>query len=116
MRFAHGSLNSALSSEGHDLAVDWPPAKSNTVRLSAGFRKNKRDNVVDSASGTWALFRLIAKSSYAAADANGTATWSNHGIKDGVPVRLEIKHVNGVPLLQPGWMGNALRCVSTVAR
>lgn len=113
--FRHDVKDTRFNKQTFDGVVTWPAQRATVARIAARFKKNRRDDLVDSTNGTWALFRLVANSSYEGTDRTGTATWTPK-VKDASPVRLVFTYPTGVPVLQPGWMGDKLSCVSQVTK
>ena len=113
--FRHDVKDTRFNKTTFDGVVTWPATRANVARIAARFKKNRRDVLVDSTSGTWALFRLVANSKYEGSDQTGTATWPPK-VKDAVPVTLVFTYPSGVPVLEPGWMGSTLSCEAQVTK
>ena len=97
--------------------VVWPAEGGRDAKLEATFKKNKPVTVA-SASGEWALFRLVYQARF---DGAGHAEFNaptGKDVKDAVPVVVEFDALNavaGVPVLKRGWLGG-MTCVAQVTQ
>jgi type VI secretion system protein ImpL len=112
----NGSRSARFDASTPRNEVVWPAEGGRDARLEATFKKNKPVTVA-SASGEWALFRLVYQARF---DGAGRAEFNAPGkdVKDAVPVVVEFDALNalpGVPVLKRGWLGG-MTCVSQVTR
>jgi type VI secretion system protein ImpL len=101
-----------LDAKSFENLVTWPATNGRDADLQAVFKKNKPTKV-KSATGDWAIFRLVASADQF--PGNG-ATWNVSG-KDAQPVTLRFKAQRGqaADLLTRGWMGR-MSCVPQVTK
>ncbi len=107
----HGGREAKFDSKTPRNEVVWPAESGREAKLEAQFKKNKPVTVA-SATGEWALFRLVAQA--AKFDGVGHAEWSATG-KDAVPVVVEFDAPSGLPVLKRGWLGG-MTCVAQVTQ
>lgn len=97
--------------------LEWPiPAGSAQsakleAEVSARFGRTNRTTLADE-TGEWALFRLIGK---------GAGTWGNGELKvtyseGDRTVVVGYTFAGGLPLMQRGWLGQALTCPAPVVK
>jgi type VI secretion system protein ImpL len=116
--FRHGPKESRFNDKTPGNVVTWPQLpQGNTASIEAQFARNKPVQIV-SASGEWALFRMVGKGS---TDANGRhviVTWpAPAGAKDAQPVVVDFEFLDasGAPVLKKGWLGG-FSCPLQVAK
>ncbi len=114
----HGSKEARFNQNTPQNAVIWPQLpQGNTASIEAQFGKNKLVTVA-SATGEWALFRMVAKGT---TDANGRhviVTWpAPAGAKDAqqIVIDFEFLDASGAPVLKKGWLGG-FNCASVAAQ
>jgi len=115
--FRHGPKVSPFNEKSPQSVVTWPQMpQGNTASIEAQFAKNK-PVVVASATGEWALFRMVAKGT---TDANGRhvlVTWpAPAGARNAqqVVIDFEFLDASGAPILKRGWLGG-FNCSSVAA-
>lgn len=107
----HGVSEARFDARTPRNEVVWPSASGREARLDATFKRN-RSVTVTSATGEWALFRLIAQATKF--EGTGRVEWTSTA-KDAVPVVLEFDHPKGIPLLKRGWL-SGMSCVAQVTQ
>lgn len=107
----HGTSEARFDARTPRNEVVWPSESGREARLDATFKRN-RPVTVSSATGEWALFRLVAQATRF--DGNGRVEWTSTA-KDAVPVVVEFDHPKGIPLLKRGWLGG-MSCVAQVTQ
>ena len=107
----HGTSEARFDARTPRNEVVWPSESGREARLDATFKRN-RPVTVTSATGEWALFRLVAQATKF--EGTGRVEWSSTA-KDAVPVVVEFDHPKGIPLLKRGWLGG-MSCVAQVTQ
>ena len=107
----HGGREARFDAKTPRNEIVWPAESGRDARLEAQFKKNKPVTVA-SATGEWALFRLVSQASRF--EGVGRAEWSATG-KDAVPVIVEFDAPGGLPVLKRGWLGG-MTCVAQVTQ
>ncbi len=108
----HGANEAIWNSRTPRNEIVWPAAGGRDAKLEATFGKEK-PAVVASASGEWALFRLLSQAGKV--DDSGRAEWAAKG-KGAVPVVVTFDAPGGQPWLKRGWLGGQLNCVAQVTQ
>jgi len=115
--FRHGPKESRFNEKSPQNVVTWPQLpQGNTASIEAQYGRSK-PTVVASASGEWALFRLVAKGT---SEANGRivhVTWQAPKAKNALPVVIDFEFLDasGAPVLKRGWLGG-FTCAPQVAQ
>lgn len=115
--FKHGPKESRFDNKSPQHVVTWPQLpQGNTASIEAQFGRSK-PVVVASASGEWALFRLVAKGTSEAIGRTVHVTWPAPNKKDALPVVIDFEFLDasGAPVLKRGWLGG-FTCASQVAQ
>jgi type VI secretion system protein ImpL len=114
--FKHGVSVSNFDVRTPKNIVDWPQPPGSSATLEATFGKNKPAPVA-SASGEWALFRMVAKGTSDIVGREVVVTWPATTAKNSAPVVMHFELIEpaGVPVLKRAWMGG-MSCASTVAQ
>jgi len=107
----HGASDARFDARTPRNEIVWPSESGREARLEATFKRN-RPVTVASATGEWALFRLVAQATRF--DGTGRVEWAATG-RDAVPVVVEFDQPNGIPLLKRGWLGG-MTCVPQVTQ
>lgn len=107
----HGAYEARFDARTPRNEILWPPEAGREAKLEATFKKNK-PVVVASATGDWALFRLVAQATRF--EGTGRVEWAAQG-KDAVPVVVEFDSPSGMPVLKRGWLGG-MTCVGQVTQ
>jgi type VI secretion system protein ImpL len=107
----HGANDARFDARTPRNEIVWPSESGREAKLDATFKRNKPVTVA-SATGEWALFRLVAQATRF--DGAGRVEWAAKG-KDAVPVVVEFDHPKGIPLLKRGWLGG-FTCIPQVTQ
>ena len=106
--FKHNTKQSDFNNKSPQNVVTWPQLpQGNTASIEAQFGKDKKLVTVASATGEWALFRLVSKGTTDATGRTVHVTWPAPNAKNATPVVVdfELLDASGAPLLKRGWMG-----------
>lgn len=104
----HGGSRLVFNEDTPKNGIEWPAASGSGAKLEAKF--GRRDVTMAEEEGNWALFRLIAKGKGAWSGGELRATYTNG---DRGPITVIYTFPSGLPMMQEGWLGDALSCPST---
>lgn len=116
--FKHGPKESRFDSKSPQNVVTWPQLpEGNSASIEARFG-NERPTLIASATGEWALFRLVAKGASESSGRIVHVTWPAPANKrNGVPIVIDFEFLDasGAPVLKRGWLGG-FTCAPQVAQ
>lgn len=107
----HGGSTASFNTDTPRNALEWPPASGTGAKLEAKFGRSTVTLAEE--KGDWALVRLIAKGK---GEWNGRELRAQYTEGNRPPVTVVYTFQSGLPMMQEGWLGTALNCVSPVVK
>jgi type VI secretion system protein ImpL len=107
----HGGNVLVFNPETPRNGIEWPPSSGAGAKLEA--RYGRSNVTLAEETGSWALYRLIAKGK---GEWNGRELRAQYTSGNRAPVTVVYTFPSGLPIMQEGWLGQALQCPTPVVK